>query len=45
MERRGLSLPTVAFVQKKMKQIEQAKDFSLKDEDIDQVKNIVIDDM
>ena len=37
MEKQGLELPTVDFVQKKVKDVEKYKNTSLKEEDVEKV--------
>ncbi len=37
MEKRGLQLPTVDFVQKKVKELEKFRNTSLKEEDVEKV--------
>lgn len=38
MERRGLELPTVDFIRRKAKKLEEFKNTSLKEEDVEKVK-------
>ena len=37
MEKRGLKLPTVDFVRRKTKKLEEVKNVSLKEEDVEKV--------
>ena len=42
MDKRGLSLPTVEFVQRKARKLEEVKNISLKEEDVEKVSYIII---
>jgi len=42
MEKRGIKLPTVDFVQRKVKELEKFKNTSLKEEDVEKVSDSYI---